>query len=53
MARMADPTIIEEVMKAVSVPIMANCRIGHISEARILDSLEIDYIVDWGHQCMD
>ncbi|MFX4300896.1 pyridoxal 5'-phosphate synthase lyase subunit PdxS [Alicyclobacillus tolerans] len=43
-ARMADPTIIEEVMKAVSIPVMAKCRIGHIVEARILESLGVDYI---------
>src|SRR6056297_3784802 len=43
-ARMADPTIIEEVMNAVSVPVMAKCRIGHIVEARILESLGVDYI---------
>ncbi len=43
-ARMADPTIIEEVMKSVSVPVMAKCRIGHIAEARILEALGVDYI---------
>lgn len=43
-ARMADPTIIEEVMKSVSIPVMAKCRIGHISEARILEALGVDYI---------
>lgn len=43
-ARMADPTIIEDVMKAVSVPVMAKCRIGHIVEARILEALGVDYI---------
>src|SRR5579875_3032546 len=43
-ARMADPTIIEEVMKAVSIPVMAKCRIGHIVEARILDAMGGDYI---------
>ena len=43
-ARMADPTIVEEVMKAVSVPVMAKCRIGHIVEARLLESLGVDYI---------
>jgi pyridoxal 5'-phosphate synthase pdxS subunit len=43
-ARMADPTIIEEVMKAVSIPVMAKCRIGHYVEARILESLGVDYI---------
>ncbi len=43
-ARMADPTIIEEVMKSVSIPVMAKCRIGHIAEARILEALGVDYI---------
>ncbi|MCL6599226.1 pyridoxal 5'-phosphate synthase lyase subunit PdxS [Alicyclobacillus macrosporangiidus] len=43
-ARMADPTIIEEVMKAVSIPVMAKCRIGHIVEARVLEALGVDYI---------
>ncbi|MEW9672513.1 pyridoxal 5'-phosphate synthase lyase subunit PdxS [Ammoniphilus sp. 3BR4] len=43
-ARMADPTIIEEVMKSVSVPVMAKARIGHIVEAKILEALGVDYI---------
>jgi pyridoxal 5'-phosphate synthase pdxS subunit len=43
-SRMADPTIVEEVMNAVSIPVMAKCRIGHIVEARILESLGVDYI---------
>jgi pyridoxal 5'-phosphate synthase pdxS subunit len=43
-ARMADPTIIEEVMNAVSIPVMAKARIGHISEARILEAMGVDYI---------
>jgi len=43
-ARMADPTIVEEVVKAVSIPVMAKCRIGHVVEARILETLGIDYI---------
>lgn len=43
-ARMADPTIVEQVMKAVSIPVMAKCRIGHIVEARVLESLGVDYI---------
>lgn len=43
-ARMADPTIIEQVMNAVSIPVMAKCRIGHIVEARILESMGVDYI---------
>lgn len=43
-ARMADPTIVEAVMAAVSIPVMAKCRIGHIVEARVLESLGVDYI---------
>lgn len=43
-ARMADPTIVEKVMKAVNIPVMAKARIGHIAEARILESMGIDYI---------
>ena len=43
-ARMADPTIVKEVMEAVSIPVMAKCRIGHITEARILESMGVDYI---------
>ncbi len=43
-ARMADPTIILRIMDAVTIPVMAKCRIGHFVEARILESLGIDYI---------
>lgn len=43
-ARMADPTIVEEVMKAVTIPVMAKARIGHIAEARILEAMGVDYI---------
>lgn len=43
-ARMADPTIILRIMEAVTIPVMAKCRIGHFVEARILESLGIDYI---------
>lgn len=43
-ARMADPTIIEEVMSAVSIPVMAKARIGHFVEAKVLESLGVDYI---------
>lgn len=43
-ARMADPGIIEAVMNAVSIPVMAKVRIGHIAEAHILQALGIDYI---------
>lgn len=43
-ARMADPTIIEKIMKVVSIPVMAKCRIGHFVEAQILESMGVDYI---------
>ncbi|MFD2117098.1 pyridoxal 5'-phosphate synthase lyase subunit PdxS [Paenibacillus yanchengensis] len=43
-ARMADPTIVEEVMKVVSIPVMAKARIGHYIEAKVLESLGVDYI---------
>lgn len=43
-ARMADPTIIEDVMGAVSIPVMAKARIGHFVEARVLEALGVDYI---------
>lgn len=43
-ARMADPTIVEAVVQAVSIPVMAKCRIGHIVEARILETLGVDYL---------
>ena len=43
-ARMADPTKIEEIKRAVTIPVMAKCRIGHFVEAQVLQSLEIDYI---------
>ncbi|SDZ67340.1 pyridoxal 5'-phosphate synthase pdxS subunit [Evansella caseinilytica] len=43
-ARMADPTIVEEVQNAVSIPVMAKARIGHIVEARVLEAMGVDYI---------
>ena len=43
-ARMADPTVIEAIMKAVSIPVMAKCRIGHFVEAQALEALGVDYI---------
>ncbi len=43
-ARMADPLITEDVLQAVSIPVMAKCRIGHIVEARVLESLGVDFI---------
>ncbi len=43
-ARMSDPGLIEEIMKAVTIPVMAKCRIGHFVEARVLEAIGIDYI---------
>jgi pyridoxal 5'-phosphate synthase pdxS subunit len=43
-ARMADPEIIERIMNAVTIPVMAKCRIGHFAEARILEALGVDFI---------
>ena len=43
-ARMADPTIIEQIKKVVSIPVMAKCRIGHFAEAQVLEALEVDFI---------
>src|SRR5881397_2099463 len=43
-ARMSDPTKIVEIIEAVSIPVMAKCRIGHFVEAQILEALGIDYI---------
>jgi pyridoxal 5'-phosphate synthase pdxS subunit len=43
-ARMSDPSMIEKIMKAVSIPVMAKCRIGHFAEAQVLESLGVDYI---------
>jgi len=43
-ARMADPTVIEAIMKAVSIPVMAKCRIGHFVEAQVLEALGVDFM---------
>jgi pyridoxal 5'-phosphate synthase pdxS subunit len=43
-ARMADPSVIERIMEAVTIPVMAKCRIGHFVEARVLEALGVDYI---------
>lgn len=43
-ARMSPPEIIEDVMKSVSVPVMAKCRIGHFAEAQLLQQIGVDYI---------
>ncbi len=43
-ARMSDPKMIKGIQSAVSIPVMAKCRIGHIAEARILEAIDIDFI---------
>ncbi len=43
-ARMSDPSIIRKIIKAVSIPVMAKCRIGHFVEAQILEAIGVDYI---------
>src|SRR5256885_1545394 len=43
-ARMADPTKIAEIMEAVTIPVMAKCRIGHFAEAQVLQALGVDYV---------
>ena len=43
-ARMADPAVIQAIMHAVSIPVMAKCRIGHFVEAQVLESLGVDYL---------
>jgi pyridoxal 5'-phosphate synthase pdxS subunit len=43
-ARMSDPTVIKAIIKAVTIPVMAKCRIGHFVEAQVLEALGVDYI---------
>lgn len=43
-ARMSDPALIEDIMKSVSIPVMAKVRIGHFAEAQIIESLGVDYV---------
>ena len=43
-SRMSDPKMIEGIQNAVSIPVMAKCRIGHLVEAQVLEAIEIDYI---------
>jgi len=43
-ARMSDPSMIEGIQKAVTIPVMAKCRIGHFAEAQVLQSLGVDYV---------
>lgn len=43
-ARASDPAMIREIQRAVSIPVMAKCRIGHFMEARILEAIEVDFV---------
>src|SRR6202165_3114917 len=43
-SRMSDPTMIEGIQAAVTIPVMAKCRIGHFAEAQVLESLGVDYV---------
>lgn len=43
-ARMSPPALVEEIMAAVSIPVMAKCRIGHFAEAQVLQAIGVDYI---------
>ena len=43
-SRMSDPKMIKQIQNAVTIPVMAKCRIGHIAEAQILEAIEIDFI---------
>ena len=43
-SRMSDPKMIQEIQNAVTIPVMAKCRIGHFVEAQVLEAIEIDYI---------
>src|SRR5215212_1689085 len=43
-ARMADPEVIARIIEAVTIPVMAKCRIGHFVEAQVLEALGVDYV---------
>src|SRR6266852_4167800 len=43
-ARMSDPDMIDRIIAAVSIPVMAKCRIGHFAEAQVLQAIGVDYI---------
>lgn len=43
-ARLSDPSKIKEIQKAVTIPVMAKCRIGHFVEAQILEAIKVDFI---------
>ena len=45
-SRMSDPKMIRGIQEAVSIPVMAKCRIGHFVEAQVLEAIDIDYIAD-------
>jgi len=45
-ARMSDPTVITAIMKAVTIPVMAKCRIGHFVEAQVLEALGVEFIAE-------
>src|SRR5262249_46811010 len=47
-ARMSDPAMIEGIQHAVTIPVMAKCRIGHFAEAQVLEALGVDYIDESG-----
>ena len=49
-SRMSDPKMIEGIQNAVSIPVMAKCRIGHFVEAQVLEAIEIDYIDESSYQ---
>src|ERR687893_368720 len=49
-ARMSDPLLIKGIQEAVSIPVMAKARIGHIAEAQVLEALEVDYIDKWPYK---
>ena len=48
-ARMSDPEIIYQIMDAVTIPVMAKCRIGHFVEAQILQAIGVDYLDESDH----
>jgi pyridoxal 5'-phosphate synthase pdxS subunit len=43
-ARMSNPKLIKEIQEAVSIPVMAKCRIGHFAEAQVLEAIGVDFI---------
>ena len=45
-SRMSDPKMIEEIVQAVDIPVMAKCRIGHFVEAQVLEAIGVDYIAE-------